>query len=235
MSKKIFIILSCFVLFLTGLTTAGQKRYEYKSGIVEYRITAKGNMYGMTITEEGNSRLVFKDYGNIQIDSENTITNSMGQKTVNKSLDKLDNDVLYSVDFQEKVITKAKLSELNDEMAKYRDVTALLKAEKAKKIGHEKILGYPCEIFQFKYGKIWIHKGIPLKSESDVMGMKRVEIATSAKFNININDKEFILPNYPIKSWKEMIQSEGKDQSSERQTSPEELQQMMKQFMGGKN
>jgi hypothetical protein len=43
-----------------------------------------------------------------------------------------------------------------------------------------------------------MYKGIPLKIETDVMGMKSTEIATKAEFDIDLNKDDFMLPDYAI-------------------------------------
>jgi hypothetical protein len=117
----------------------------------------------------------------------------------------------------------------------YKDLKSFLKSNKAKKVGHEKVLGYPCDIWQYEQAIIWIYKGIPLKSKAEVMGVKRVEVAKKVQFNIKISDSEFKLPNYPIKSYREMMSGPDSQKGDNNQPSQEEIQQMMKQFMGGKN
>lgn len=67
------------------------------------------------------------------------------------------------------------------------------------------------------------------------MGVKRVEVAKKVQFNINISDSEFKLPNYPIKSYREVMSGPDSQKGDNNQPSQEEIQQMMKQFMGGKN
>ena len=50
----------------------------------------------------------------------------------------------------------------------------MLKQMGGKKIGSEKFLGRPTEIWEIKQmgTKSWIWKGVPLKSELNMMGMK---------------------------------------------------------------
>jgi hypothetical protein len=43
-----------------------------------------------------------------------------------------------------------------------------------------------------------LYKGIPLKVESDMMGIKSVEIATKAEFDIALSKDDFKLPDFPI-------------------------------------
>jgi len=43
-----------------------------------------------------------------------------------------------------------------------------------------------------------IYKGIPLRIDSNIMGLKSVEVATKAEFDIALNDDDFKLPEYPL-------------------------------------
>jgi hypothetical protein len=43
-----------------------------------------------------------------------------------------------------------------------------------------------------------IYKGIPLKVVSDVMGIKNIEVATKAEFDISLSKDDFKLPDFPI-------------------------------------
>lgn len=43
------------------------KRYEVKSGMVEYATTSSGKMMGSTISGEGSEKLYFKDFGEIEL------------------------------------------------------------------------------------------------------------------------------------------------------------------------
>ncbi|UOD35535.1 DUF4412 domain-containing protein [Deferribacteraceae bacterium V6Fe1] len=207
--KTLKIIATITLLFFvfTFQVYAKEKRYEVKSGIVEYAITATGNVYGVQIKEEGASTLIFKDFGDLELQKSETVSTTMGRQTVTKELSKYDNGIIYTVDFEENIIIKTNVNEMQKMNDEYKDIKSFLQSNKAKKIGKEKVLGYMCDIWQFDQAKVWIYKGIPLKSEADVMGVKRVEMAKKVQFNANISNSEFKLPNFPIKSYQEMMNS----------------------------
>jgi hypothetical protein len=116
----------------------------------------------------------------------------------------------------------------------------MMKEMGGKKIGEEKVLGYNCEVWELMQSKIWLHKGILLKQEANIMGTKHTTVATSVKFNVSISDKEFKLPDYPRKTMDQMMQEKmqrpGNNEPGQMpQMTPEQMQQMqemMKSFSG---
>jgi len=67
-----------------------------------------------------------------------------------------------------------------------------------KKLGTAKVLGYTCTVWNLMSVKQCMYKGIPLKVESNMMGMKSIEVATKAEFDISLSSDDFGLPAYPI-------------------------------------
>jgi len=88
------------------------KRYEVKSGIVEYKTTTEGKIMGTTTNGEGIEKLYFKDWGAIELQevksTTTTHTKFFGKETteVNEvhTMAKLDNGKSYGVDFERKEI-----------------------------------------------------------------------------------------------------------------------------------
>ncbi len=112
--------------------------------------------------------------------------------------------VLYQVDFKKKKINRMK----NKGMAMANALVggknakeaglAMMKSMGGKKIGTDKVLGYSCDVWDLMGVKQCIYKGIPLKIESNMMGLKSIEVATKAEFDIHINEKSFKLPNFDV-------------------------------------
>lgn len=223
--KKLSIILSVLIVFIsckgnekkaadsTAVKSEKQlKRYDIKSGIVEYTSKISGEMMGTVISGSGTENLYFKDWGAVELreekSSQTTDTNIFGQKnsetTETHTMHKLDNGDSYMVDFEKKEITLIK--DMAMEMTKAFDKNAdagdkgksILESMGGKKIGDEKILGYDCEIWDLMGAKQWIHKDIMLKLEMEVMGIKTTKEATTVKFNVKVPDKNFKLPDFPI-------------------------------------
>jgi hypothetical protein len=234
-------LLAVLLLSLTLVSTlsAATKRYDVKSGIVKYKISGGGSILGVTTKMEGVSKLYFTNYGNLELHEERETTTTMGQTTTTHAIVKIVGDTVYSVDDDEKVIVKQQLGTLMDQNKEGKDLTVvgkeMMKEMGGKKIGTEKFLGYPCEVWELLGSKIWIYKGVPLKTESNFMGFKHTIIATEAKFGVKIPKEKFKLPDYPVKSINELFETMPKTEDAPanrkntpppQMPSPQELQKM---------
>jgi hypothetical protein len=186
------------------------KRYGVESGIIEYKTTISGKMMGSTISGEGTANLYFKDWGALELkedkSSQTTYVKFFGKTTEEKTnqheIHKLDNGESYSVDFTNKTIHTQKDPMMQYFMQTNSDVEKagknMMEAMGGKKIGDETFKGYNCEIWELLGGKQWVHKGVMLKMEMTLMGITTINEATNVEFNINVPDKYFVLPDFPI-------------------------------------
>ncbi len=201
MKKRLFIV---FVLFL-GLVTFAEakvKRYDVKSAKVFYKINGSGKVLGMFKTSiVGEEKLVFKEWGNIELRDKKEKHSGMKNEDIH-NLIKLDNGMTYSVNFKEKTIYKAKdfLMSSNEDENKdlQKQGKEMLESLGGKKTGYGKFLGYKCEVWEATGMKMWLYKGVPLKSVSNILGLNLTIEATKAKFNTYISKKDLALPNFPI-------------------------------------
>jgi hypothetical protein len=187
------------------------KRYGVKSGIVKYKLTINGKIMGGEVSGSGTKELYFKNWGAKELVKEDskqvTKINIFGQKKTDVSethnIDKLDNGKSYSVDTKNKVIY-VKDDPAMEMVKMFNNGDAeevgkqLLESMGGKQIGKEKYKGYMCEVWEIPGGKQWIYKGVPLKLEMNLMGVHTIQEATEAKFDINVPEKYFELPNYPL-------------------------------------
>lgn len=232
--KKIIVLLMLFVAFMNVLWGEA-KLYEVRSGIIEYAISGGGNIMGMQSETDGKRKVVFDEWGTLQIQKEESVSTTMGQTIKTNSMIKMDNGTVYMVDPDKKVIIKQSL-----EMLGQSGGQDMLKMGKemfdkmgGKKIGSSRVLGYDCEIWEVMGAKIWIHKGVMLKIQADIMGIKHTEKAVSVKFDVPINRSEFELPDFPVKTAEEIYGKDLKEKMPSRMPTQEELkqmQEMMKQF-----
>lgn len=188
------------------------KRYNVKSGIVEYKTTISGKVMGSTISGSGSEKLYFKDWGAMELrETEQTQTTTIkifGQKnteTENKhSMLKLDNGITYAVDFEKEKIYANRDMAMDLTKEFYPDADAaeagknMMESMGGKKIGNEKIIGYDCEVWELSGGKQWVYKGAMLKAEITMLGITTVTEATSASFNTYVADKYFQLPDFAM-------------------------------------
>ena len=185
------------------------KKFEVKSGKIEYEIKGSGNIMGMVqIKSVGKKRVIFDNYGvkNLEEKSEVKKETTMGETKVKKdhTMAYMNNAIVYHVDFKKKIINRVKnrgaaLAGLFGGGANLKESgEAMMIKMGGKKLGTDKVLGYECTVWDLIGSKQCMYKGLPLKVEIDVMGMKTTEIATKAEFDITLGKDDFKLPDYPV-------------------------------------
>lgn len=222
-----------FVLILTATALhAEEKRYEVESGTIEYAISGSGNMGGIQTQIEGKSKTLFKEWGNVELYEGTMNTVFMGNEDHTRHTIKIDNAKVYVVDHQKKVIfqydPQTLLRSEHKDLAK--SAKEIIQALGGKKTGNETIQGYACEIWETPLIKFWLHKGIMLKSEANIMGIIHKTEAVTIKLDASVSDEDLKLPDFPIKIKEESIKD---NQHNIPQMTPEQLQQiqeMMKNF-----
>jgi len=182
------------------------KRYFIESGVVQYKISGGGEMMG-TITETtGRREFYFKKFGALTLEKEHSTTVMSGvtkHKSSTQLLKKIDNTTVYDVDFKAKQIMKSTDAVASQYLTYGKnlkdDWQKILQKSGAVKVGHDKVLGYKCEIWNVMGSRQCLYKGgIPLKIETKMMGEKKTIIAVKATFNTKITDDKFVLPSYPV-------------------------------------
>jgi hypothetical protein len=182
------------------------KRYGVKSGKIDYTITGSGNIMGIETKVVGIKRVLFDAYGAREISETNKIqrTTMDGKITTDKShkITYMNGAIIYHVDMKKKRIVRMQnpafmLSGMEGRTPR-QFAEETMKKMGGKKIGMETVLGYDCEVWSLMGARQYLYKGIALKIESNAMGMESIEIATKAKFDIQLTDKNFKLPNFPI-------------------------------------
>jgi len=196
-------------LGLTFVQANQMKKYEVKSGKIEYTLKGDGNIMGVAqIKSLGKKKVIFDNYGvqNLEEVVEDKKTTTMGKTETDKThtLSYSKNTIVYSVNFKQKRIERMKnrgaqmaamfgggenLQESGEKM---------MKSMGGKKLGTDKVLGYTCDVWELMGSKQCIYKGLPLKVETNVMGLKNTEVATKAEFDLTLSREDFKLPDYPV-------------------------------------
>ena len=185
------------------------KRYDVKSGKIEYSIKESGDIMGMVkIKGVGKKRLVFDNYGMKDLTEENKVKKetTAGQTKVTKehTIQYMNDGIMYRVDFKKKTIVRMEnpAMGMNAMLGGGKNIgqtgEAMMKSMGGKKVGTDKVLGYSCDVWDLMGVKQCIYKGIPLRIESNIMGLKSLEVATKAEFDISLNEDDFKLPEYPL-------------------------------------
>jgi hypothetical protein len=155
-------------------TPSKLKRYNQKSGTVEYQIT--GSMMS------GTETLHFDDFGAREAKFTNTEVKLGGfsQKTNNATY--LEGSTIYTVDLNTNTGTKMENSIIkNLEGKDLQDAgKQMLKDMGGKQIGSETFMGKNCEVWEIKNlgSKSWIWNGLMLKTEVNMMGQQVTYTAT---------------------------------------------------------
>ena len=219
---KIWAVLFSFILTISVLH-AQTNRYEVKSGIIEYKTSGSGNMMGIKTQMSGTYKVVFKEWGNIELHQSTTKSIIMGREEKTKETTKIENGKVFVVDYEQKAIVEYDASKLMH--TQYKDVVKspkdVLSEMDGKKVGEDSILGYKCEVWEIPQMKLWLYKGLALRTEADIMGIKNIMEATNVQLDISISDNQLKLPNFPLKSMEE-----DNTPSQMPQMTPEQIQQM---------
>lgn len=231
--KEIKIWSVVFALILTVSTLdAETKRYEVKSGIIEYAVSGGGNMMGIKTQIEGKSKVFFKEWGKVELHEDRTKSVVMGREEHTHQTTKIDNGKVYIADHEQKVIVQYDpdilLQSEHKDLAK--SSKEMMLAMGGKKTGEETIQGYVCEVWETQQMKLWLYKGILLKSEANIMGITHTSVATDIKFNASVSDKDLKLPDFPIQTMEESMKNNNRNIPQMTPEQMQQMQEMMKNF-----
>jgi len=199
------------VLVGSSMLVAGanqMKMYDIKSGKIEYEIKGGGEIMGSKMQTFGKKRVIFDDNGAKNLTEENKIDKQdvMGQKKVTKThtMTYMKSNMIYHVNFEKRRIMR--MGNMGAGMAMLmgggqnmkQTGEEMMKKMGGKKTGTDKVLGYTCDIWDLMGTKQCIYKGIPLRVESNMMGIKNTEIATKAEFDLSLSSDDFKLPDFSV-------------------------------------
>jgi hypothetical protein len=163
-------------------------KYALKSGIVEY----KTQMMGMDVKQI----LSFDDYGKKEV--QEVEMDVMGTKIHTVTLNK--DGYVYTIDMVRKTGTKTP-SYSNSSNIDFENLSEqMVKDMNLKKLGTEEFLGKTCEKMSIDYtkmkmkGNFLVYKGVALKMENDLGGMKMNLIAEKFVENPEIPAAKFEIP-----------------------------------------
>ncbi len=192
---------SLIVLMGSSMLLANQmKLYDVKSGKIEYEIKGGGEIMGSKMQTFGKKRVIFDDNGAKNLTEENKIDKQdvMGQKKVIKThiMTYMKNGMVYKVNFDRR--RTIRMGNIGAGQNMKQTGEEMMKKMGGKKTGTDKVLGYTCDVWDLMGTKQCMYKGIPLRVETNVMGLKNTEVATKAEFDISLSDDNFKLPDFPI-------------------------------------
>jgi hypothetical protein len=137
---------------------------------------------------------------------------------------------VFVVDYEQKVIVQYDPDTLMQ--SEYKDIAKnskeMLLAMGGKKIGEETIQGYACEVWETPQIKLWLHKGIMLKSVANIMGITHSTEAININLDASVSDADLKLPDFPIQTMEESMKKNNMPQMTPEQM--QQMQEMMKNF-----
>ncbi len=195
---KTTILISIF--FLISILVYSQNevdRYMVKSGYIEYELTGstKGTKkiwwddYGDKERIETKSSSEVKIFGMVQKEEVHSIHISNGNKYWHVNL--LDNS---GVKGTEEYYEPVEITEDMSDAEKKQFEEDMLKAIGGERLPPEIFFGYTCEVMEAMGAKVWVYKGITLKSTAKIMGVVVNETATKFDTEIKITESKFKPP-----------------------------------------
>ncbi|MCO5266799.1 MAG: hypothetical protein M9948_13120 [Lentimicrobium sp.] len=200
---------SLLLMAAIGLQAQPVKRYEFKSIIITYAFESSG----MGSRTTGTKTLKIDDFGAKEAKEEiSTFTmTAMGNTTTEDkhTLDLLNGDFGYSINLLTHEGTKMNVAEIARAfqpagMAMAGDLEKYRGQEGMKRFveenggtwhGNESFLNKNCWVFDMMGVKMWMYKGVILKSESTAWGMDITETALTVQENVSIPENAFEVPS----------------------------------------
>ncbi|WP_136808955.1 hypothetical protein [Desulfosediminicola flagellatus] len=208
MTLKKLGVLFALVLLLPVVAHAKKGLYPWEMKMPFKSATIAYTINGM---EEGQETVYIKDWGKRTATHNSTVTNVMGMRMENKTIVIEDPDYIYDFDLTEGTGSRA-TNPIKYAKEEYEKLSAAEKKQmdiNTKNLGVDllggvpdiveenvtKILGRKCDRTQIMGATVYTdhESGIPLKSETEMMGVKISSVATSFKEG-NVDDAYFAFP-----------------------------------------
>lgn len=195
--KRILLSLSIAIFAIAAIAQeTDYKQFAIKSGYVEYELTGNTagtkkfwwDNYGEKSRTEIKSTTTIKIFGRTSKEEQHSISVTNG--TTNYTWD-LIKGTAYKTSNEEYVDMGKELTEGMTEAEIEQMGQDIIDALGGERLGTEKILGKECEVLKIMMAKVWIYKGVPLKSEAKALGISANEIAIEIKENIRIPASTF--------------------------------------------
>ena len=165
---------------------ADYKKYPFESGIVKYKLEG---------SEEGE-KIVYMDMGGYKIAEYKTIKKRRNKEE--KETVMLIGSDMITIDYKNKSAVKMHnpmaylLADPDRDWQKTGEKMLIKMGYKV--VGNETIQGKNCAVWQHGKQKLWLWKGITLKSVEKVGGKKTIETAVDVKTNVKVPASAFEVP-----------------------------------------
>ncbi|MGE0268711.1 MAG: hypothetical protein AB7S78_09700 [Candidatus Omnitrophota bacterium] len=189
--KKIIIAVLPLMVLSTVTAQASTKRYDIKSGYIKYE------------SNNGTEELFWDSYGEKEARYTDHSVTVFGMTQASRNVDYIDGEWSYHYDPATNIATRYNQAELMQRMTgnksqQPKDFSEeMIKSFGGVKIGSENVLNKNTDIYHLKnFGdfKVWVYKGVPLKSEVNMMGMSFTSKAVEFKENTRVDLAKLTLP-----------------------------------------
>lgn len=188
---KILIGLLPLMVLSAGTAQASAKRYDIKSGYVKYQ------------SNNGTEELYWDGYGEKEARYTDHSVTVFGMTQASRNVDYIDGEWTYHYDPATNIATRYNQEDLMKRMTGNKTQQPkefseeMIKAFGGVKIGSESVLNKNAEIYHLKNlgdFKVWVYKGVPMKSEASMMGMSFTSQAVDFKENARVDMAKLTLP-----------------------------------------
>lgn len=195
--KRILVFLAAIVYSTISIAQKQEyKQFAVKSGYVEYELSGNTigtkkfwwDNFGEKSRTEIKSTTTIKIFGRTNKEEQNSVSIADGTRVYAWDLIK---GSAYKTSNAEYIDMGKELTKDMSEAEIEQMGQDIIDALGGERLGTEKILGKTCEVIKLMMAKVWIYKGIPLKSEAKLLGITTSEIAIEIKENINIPQSTF--------------------------------------------
>jgi hypothetical protein len=169
--------------------TGGNGKYKMKSGILTQTMTMMGMTQKVTV--------YFDDYGNKENKETEADMGMVQMDNISLTLD----GYLYSIDMSRKIGTKMKIPKTSNKDIDFNKLTEdMMKSMNITKLGTETVLGKTCDKYSMDDASLkmkiiyCVWDGIPLKMESETMGIKSTLVTTKIDENASVPADKFEIP-----------------------------------------
>ncbi len=168
--------------------------YEIESGKIVYKIYGGGILTSETnVSIHGEEFFAFREKGKERISDVNrteSFTGVLQSKEQQHILKSSDGKSLFLVDSANKSIKQSTL---------LKDENGVVDLTEMKQSGMSEVASIVCDLWTGKNRKVCLYKGIILMDEKTYLGFVYGKKAKEIDFETPLDDRTFILPDYPIK------------------------------------
>ena len=192
------LLIAVFTVFCLTTQAQNVKTYAIESGYLKLELS------GNTV---GTKELWWDDYGQKthELEKSTTTTKMFGIKDIEEThkLTIIVKDKFWTVDYTDNTGANGTVPYYNEgqeyvgnmseeEQQEFAD--NLLEQMGGNKLGSEKVKAYDCDVIKIMGAKSWIYKGLILKSETKMLGIKANEMLSEFKPNSSVSASKFDAP-----------------------------------------